>query len=412
MVIEAKLALRYLVSSRLQTVMLLAGVSIGVVVYTFIAALMNGLGLRLTHDVSGNVAHITLEPALRTPQQFMRPLAGRALFAVQPGHDVKAVIGDYQAVLKIAMSVPGVRAAVAEVVGNATLVRGAKDISVAVIGLAPRDADTIAPLSASMVRGTLDLSVGSVLVGSTLASDLAVDVGDRLILRASRVQAGGSSSMAEVVVHVRGIFTLGLQAMDERVAYLDLGHAKKLFAIPNGVSTIEVKVDDVWQAQSLGARLGRATQLKSSNWLDRNTSLQAGLRAQGTTSSLIKGFSLLTIAIGVASALYLSVSRRRSEIGILRSFGIRRRFIVETFVLQGLFIGVGGAVSGALLGYAFSKVLLAYSTHSVGAPVIPIDPSQGEYLRAIVLASIASALAAVLPAYAAARIDPLEAIQS
>ena len=66
MVFEAKLALRYLISSRLQTSLLVAGVAVGVLVFTFIAALMNGLGVRLTDDITGNVAHVTLEPEPRS----------------------------------------------------------------------------------------------------------------------------------------------------------------------------------------------------------------------------------------------------------------------------------------------------------------------------------------------------------
>ena len=101
---------------------------------------------------------------------------------------------------------------------------------------------------------------------------------------------------------VRGIFTLGVQAVDERVVYVDLASARKFFDVVEGVSLIELKVDDVWQAPLLAERLGRATGLKASNWLDRNARLQEGLRAQASTSNMIKAFSLLTIAIGVASA--------------------------------------------------------------------------------------------------------------
>jgi len=90
---------------------------------------------------------------------------------------------------------------------------------------------------------------------------------------------------------------------------------------------------------------------------------------------MIKGFSLLTIAIGVASALYLSVARRRSEIGILRSFGSGRGAIVRTFVLQGLVVGAFGSLIGVVLGFGFAHLLLAVSTKANGAPSIPIDPA-------------------------------------
>ena len=410
MVFEVKIAVRYLVSARLQSALLVSGVSVGVVVFTFIAALMNGLGVRLTDDITGNVAHVTLEPSLRVPRVFMAAPLGRALYAVQPGHDVKPVIRSYRSVLDVAARTPGVRVAVPEVFGNATLARGEKDVAVAVTGVEAKSAGEIAPLGESMVRGRLDLGVGNVVVGSRLASELGVDVGDRVILLAARTGAG--AGRAEATVVVRGIFTLGVQAIDERVVYIELTSAKKLFGVTDGVSMIELKVDDVWQAAALADRLGRATSLRASSWLDRNARLQEGLRAQASTATMIKAFSLLTIAIGVASALYLSVSRRRAEIGILRSFGIGRGAIVRTFVLQGLLIGTVGALVGACLGFGFAHLLRVVSMKATGAPSIPIDPGQGEYLGAILLAMACSAIAAVLPAWSASKIDPLEAIQS
>ena len=415
MIFEVKIAVRYLVSARLQSGLLVSGVAVGVVVFTFIAALMNGLSVRLTDDITGNVAHVTLEPALRVPSVFMAPPRGRALYAVQPGHDVKSVIRTYRSVLEVAARMNGVRVAVPEVLGNATLARGEKNVAVAVTGVEAKSANEIAPLSDSMVRGRLDLGVGNVVVGSRLASDLGVDVGDRLILLAARqgpIGAGAGGVRSKVTVIVSGIFTLGVQAVDERVVYMELTSAKKLFDVVDGVSIIELKVDDVWQAPALAERLGRATNLKASSWLDRNARLQEGLRAQASTATMIKAFSLLTIAIGVASALYLSVSRRRSEIGILRSFGIGRGAIVRTFVLQGLLIGTAGALVGAGLGFGFAQVLRVVSMKATGAPSIPIDPRQGEYLAAILLAMACSAIAAVLPAWSASKIDPLEAIQS
>jgi len=410
-VFEAKLALRYLISSRLQTSLLVAGVAVGVLVFTFIAALMNGLNVRLTDDITGNVAHVTLEPEPRVPRTFMPSPRGRALFAVQPGRDDAAEIRTYRSVLEVAARMPGVRVAVPQVLGNATLARGTKSVAVAVTGVAPEQAGTIAPIDRSLVRGRLDLGVGNVVIGSTLAQDLAVDVGDRLVLRAARSRAGAGAS-ADAIVTVRGIFTLGVQAVDERVMYLELTAARKLFDLAEGVSQIELKLDDIWQAEELSAGLARATGLKATSWLDRNARLQEGLRAQASTATMIKVFSLLTIAIGVASTLFLSVMRRRSEIGILRSFGIGRGAVVRTFVLQGVLIGIMGSVVGVALGFAFAHVLLAISMTATGAPSIPIDPARGEYLRAILLATAASAFAAILPAWSAAKTDPLEAIQS
>ncbi|MEY4582428.1 MAG: hypothetical protein RL701_7131 [Pseudomonadota bacterium] len=411
LIFETRIAVRYLVSSRLQSALLVFGVCVGVVVFTFMAALMNGLGARLTDDVTGNVAHVTLEPELRTPRTFMPASLGRALYAVQPGHEVKSVIRTYRAAVALAARLHGVRVVVPEVLGNATLTRGQKVVAVAVTGVEPKQAADIARLQQALVRGRLELGVGDMVIGSRLARELAVDVGDRMILQAAR-GSSGAPDKGQAVVTVRGIFSLGVQAIDERMTYVELGAAKKLFALDGGVSIIELKLDDVWQAPVLAERLARATHLKASSWLDRNARLQEGLRAQASSAALIKAFSLLTIAIGVASALFLSVSRRRSEIGILRSFGIGRGAIVRTFVLQGLLIGTVGGLVGVVLGFAFAHLLLVVSMKANGTPALPIDPNQGEYLRACALASVASALAALWPAWAASKTDPLEAIQS
>ncbi len=227
---ELKMALRYLLSSWRQSALLVSGVAVGVVVFTFMAALMNGLGVRLTDDITGNVAHVTLEPELRVPRTFMASPAGRALFAVQPGHDVRPVIRTYRNAVEIAARMRGVRVAVPEVVGNATLSRGAKEVAVAVTGVEPRSADEIAPLGRNIVLGRLDLGSGNVVIGSRLAADLGVDVGDRVILQASRSRGQAGTRTVDAVVVVRGIFTLGVLAIDERVAYLELAAAKRLLA--------------------------------------------------------------------------------------------------------------------------------------------------------------------------------------
>jgi lipoprotein-releasing system permease protein len=413
---ELKVASRYLWSTRLQSALLVSGVALGVVVFTFIAALINGLGKRLTDDVVGNVGHVTLEAPARLPSVFLPTKAARSLVAVQPGHDVTPQIRTYRPVLVQALAHDEVRVAVAQVVGNATLARGEKDIAVSVTGVAQQDAGEIAQLDGAMVRGRLDLGVGNLLIGVRLANELGVDVGDRVILRPGRAPSSrarvNSTRSDNLIFTIRGLFSLGVQALDERSAFMDLGIAQNVFGVPGGVTRIELKVADVWRAPRVAQALGRATGLKATHWLERNERLQEGLKSQQRTGTLIKAFSLMTIIIGVASALLLAVLRRRSEIGIMRSFGISRAAIVRVFVLQGLIVGAVGALAGATLGFAFCNFLFNATSRADGSPSIPIDPAQGEYARAWLLATAASGLAAILPARSAATIDPLKAIQS
>ena len=94
----------------------------------------------------------------------------------------------------------------------------------------------------------------------------------------------------------------------------------------------------------------------------------------------------------------------------MRSFGISRRFVASVFVLQGLLVGLLGGLVGALAGYGLCLWLFSVKQPD-GSPVLPIAPDQGGYLLVITLTVLGAVLAAVLPARAAASIDPLEAIQ-
>src|SRR5690606_26288986 len=114
--------------------------------------------------------------------------------------------------------------------------------------------------------------------------------------------------------------------------------------------------------------------------------------------------------IGIASALILSANRRRSEIGIMRAFGLSGRFVASVFVLQGLLVGFIGAAAGCLVGFGFCA-WLATLMRPDGSMMLPIAPSEGGYLMVMTLTTLGAALASVLPARAAARLDPLEAIQ-
>ena len=133
-----------------------------------------------------------------------------------------------------------------------------------------------------------------------------------------------------------------------------------------------------------------------------------GLVAQARSGDLIKGFALVTIVIGVASALLLSTYRRQSEIGIMRAMGATQRFVVFVFVIQGALIGLSGGLLGTALGYlSLLPFPLPEATSGGG---LPIDIRQGAYGAAILLTLIGAIVAAIWPAYAASRVDPVKVI--
>jgi lipoprotein-releasing system permease protein len=397
-----KVALRYLTANRLQSVLLIGGVAIAVTVFTFNAALINGLREFQIARVVGSSAHVTLAPTKRTPQVAPGANGAERLVASQRGLDRREQIRDWRGTEAIIDSLPGVAGVSYNVIGTALTSRGQQTLPVTLKGVEPQRLSAIAPIDAAVVEGETRLGLNDILIGRKLAQDLGIRVGQPIYMQ--------SDQGRERVLTVRGLYATGVDSLDSRLAYVHLDTARVLFDYPDGLTEIELKLTDIYAAPAIAQQLADATGLDVTPWTEKNQRLREALQGQRSSGDIIKFFTLLTIVIGVASALLLSTYRRRPEIGIMRSFGISQRFVSWVFVLQGAFIGIIGSVTGCLLGWGFSSLIAGVPRGASGSSPLPVDPALGEYQIALLLAAAASILAAILPARSASRVDPVEAI--
>lgn len=400
MLFALRVAMRYLTANRFQTGLLIGGVALSVIVFVFMTALIRGLALFLTAQTTGQIAHIILEP----PRRVAQVIDADDRFAAQPISTFqRQQIRNWQLIVNQAERINHVVAVVPEVTGNGFLVRGTAVAPIALQGVDPSQIDAIIPLSKSIIDGSADLSTGGLVIGAELAEDLGLRAGGPVLLRSDRG--------IDRLIPVTGIFRIGLSNVDRRVAYLSIAGARPLLALPNGVTSISIKLDDPSLAPSVAEQLKRQLPLKVTAWQENNRNLQTALESQGRTGNFIQAFAMIAIMISIASALLLTSVRRRGEIGIMRSFGISRGFVASVFVFQGIMIGLAGSAIGSALGYRLCLFLSEDLTGVDGGPLLPIAPAEGGYVLVIVLTVIGSALSAILPAQAAARLDPVEAIQ-
>lgn len=397
---EVKVALRYLAANRLQSALLVGGVAIAVTVFTFNAALINGLADFQIDRVVGNSANVLVEPEDRQARLVGGTQAVQSLVARQSATDRRAQIKQWRSVESIVQSIPGVSGISLNIVGTALATRGTQTLPVSIKGVEPHRLSAIAPIEESIVSGAPRLGLNDLIMGQRLADDLGLVVGQPVYLQ--------SDQGRERIFTVRALYSTGVDSLDGRLVYANLDTARVLFDLPQGLSEIEIKLADIYAARSIARQIADATGLEASAWMDRNQRLREALSGQKSSGNIIKMFTLLTIVIGVASAIMLTTYRRRPEIGIMRSFGIAEGFVLRVFLLQGAVIGILGAVLGSALGFGFSELVSAIPRPG-GGP-LPVDPLQGQYQAALWLAAIASVLAALLPARAASRIDPVEAI--
>src|SRR5690606_36793607 len=250
----------------------------------------------------------------------------------------------------------------------------------------------ITDIEGHLVDGSARLTNSSIIIGATLASDLGLRVGQVINLQSDR--------NVERALIIAGIFSVGVETLDARTAFVSLAAARSLFDLDQGVSRIEIKLDDLNAAESYARRIAAMTGLKATPWTENNAKLLDGLRAQRNYGDLIKAFSLITVVIGVTSALLLSTYRRRPEIRTIRAFGASRVFVVVVFVIQGILLGLIGGVLGAGMGYL---VMLPFPVpEQAQSGSLPTDVRQGDYLVAFLLTVLGAMVASILLPRAAA----------
>lgn len=120
---------------------------------------------------------------------------------------------------------------------------------------------------------------------------------------------------------------------------------------------------------------------------------------------IIGAFSLLVGGFGIANIMFVSVKERTTQIGIQKSLGAKRYFILIQFLFEAVFLSIIGGVVGLLLVYGLT--FLADSLFSFKLVLTITNISIGIFVSAII-----GLVSGFIPAYIASRLDPVEAMRS
>ncbi len=400
-------AARFLSEGRTQTALIVAGIAIGVAVIVFMSALLTGLQANFIRRVLTAQSHIQLLP----PKEVARVLT-RPSDPVAGVHEDAIVQAPLQRLKSIDQwqSVAAQIQALAEVVlvsptasGSALVIRGDANRAISLNGVDPSIYFRIVAVPEKIVRGSARLTNTDILIGTDLASDLGVSVGDKLRVSTAN---GGSNTLT-----VTGIFDLGNKGANQRTTYVALRTAQSLLGLVGGVSSIEVTVRDVYAAEMVARRITAATGVEADSWIATNAQFFTAVQAQKTSNTTIRFFVGLAVAFGIASVLVVSVVQKSREIGILRAMGISRGQVLRVFLLQGGLLGLLGSVVGCGIGVVALLAWQRYARNPDGTPFFPLDIEPGLFVASLVLATLTGLLAAFAPALRAARLDPVAAIR-
>lgn len=395
---EWTIATKFLREGRSQSALILIGIGVGVAVIVFITALITGLQANIIDRTLGTQPHIKLS-APDEENRILPPPDGSVQLVLESKRAQRLrSINNWLQLRDVLDALPEVTAVSPIISGPAFARRGAALQSVALVGIDRERYQRILPVHEDIIDGVFEVGAGKAVIGKQLAIELGIRVGDKLRLQTGQ---GGDS-----VLSVAGIFELGVRELDARYVYLDMSQAQSLLSLPGAATVIDMTVTDIFRADGTATRIRRLTGQKVESWMETNAQLLNALQSQSLSTRMISVFVALSVALGIASVLSVSVVQRTREIGILRAIGITRSQMLRVFLIQGALFGLVGSLLGGISGYALVWV---FNTFGPRLFVIPVDPNL--LLAATVLATLTGIISASIPARRAAHLDPVEAIR-
>ncbi|MCK6550810.1 ABC transporter permease [Myxococcota bacterium] len=404
MPIDVFLALKFLREGRLQSWLLVAGAAVGVTVVFFVTALISAVERTMVRQTLDVLPHVVVRRADETSRPLPVAPEGTVTFAQvdEPAKRLRS-IESWGAIVRELEAIDGVEAVSPTATGPALASRGRGTRGITILGVDPERFAKVIAITPRIRRGVMRVTGEDVLIGTKLADDLGVDVGDRI-----RISAAEDRQASFVVA---GVFDMGNSDVNRRWVVMALRTGQTLLDMPGGVSAIDVRTSDIWRADALADRAHAVTGLEAESWSRSNKQLMIAIQSQRGSTLTIKVFIMVAVAMGIASVLVVSVVQRAKQIGILRAMGMPRQLVLRIFLLQGTAMGTIGAVIGCALGSALSIASELMIRAPDGSALYPIELPLSLFAASGGVAMLTGLVGAVLPSRRAARLDPAVAIR-
>ncbi|RUM37688.1 MAG: lipoprotein-releasing ABC transporter permease subunit [Desulfobulbus sp.] len=405
MTFEWFVSLRYLRAKRKQkfisliSIISVLGVAVGVMALIVVLSVYTGFTEGLRDQIIGINAHVMV-------QRF------------------SGTIENSRVVIQKIEAVPGVAAATPVIYGQALVSSGAGSTGVSLRGIDPATAGRVIGVEKKMQDGSFqdigpaDGGLPAAILGIELAGQLRVGKGGKIRFVSPNGPLSPMGILPRVLTcRVAGIFETGMFEYDSGMAFVNLKTARTLTGLAHGVHGIEVRVNNIDDADSvaraIGKRLGREYSVR--DWMQINKNLFAALKLEKVGIFIALDLIILVAALNIISALVMVVMEKKRDIAILKSMGATSRSIIRIFFYQGMIIGLFGTVLGVLSGLGLCGLLRHYPIIELPRNVYPMStmPIKVVPIDVVVIAVSAvfiTLVATLYPSWQASRVRPAEAL--
>lgn len=378
-----KIAVRFLKSNKGQTVLIALGIAVGVSVQIFIGSLIQGLQRDLVDTTIGNSSQITIKSESNDTQ-----------------------ITDYKEKLKTIKNTDDrINNISVSADGPALTTDDDENYSLLIRGLNIDNADNIYDIKDRIYEGKKPQSEGEALIGKSLKEDLNLSLGDNINIVTN---SGKTKDMK-----ISGFFDLGVASINDSWMITTVETSQNLFDYDNSVTSIEMQVDEVFEADVIASKIeDNLKGVNITNWKAQNEQLLSGLNGQSVSSIMIQVFVMISVVLGIASVLAITVLQKSKQLGILKAMGIKDKTASLIFLFEGLILGVMGAILGVALGLLISFAFTKFALNPDGSPVIALYIAPVFITVSTFIAIAAALLASFIPARRSSKLSPIEVIRN
>lgn len=276
--------------------------------------------------------------------------------------------------------------------------------------------------------GTFDLAGDSALIGIDMAYNLGVGVGDDIFLYSPMNLVDKDEIYFPERLTVKGIFDSGQRDFDSGFVIVSLDVARDLLGMKSGVRSISLKCAEPQNVERFGGVLAQVRAkcpgFSVRTWQEVDRQLFSALAVEKNMMTLLLAFITVVAIFCVMNTLIVLTVQKSDEIGLLKALGFPSRKVMGVFVVHGWIQCVVGTLLGIGVAFLVLNNLqnLVEALHSVGVDVfpknvyglaqIPWRVTAGEVVQVAVLVVCFCSLASLLPAWVAARKDPVRSLRN
>lgn len=379
-----KISLRFLKSNKGQTMLIAIGIAIGISVQIFIGSLINGLQKSLINKTIGNSPQIKISSTTEDK-------------LIDDYYNIKSEISKINdKIINLTTTADGA----------ALIKKDDNTYSILIRGMDINDSDKIYNIKNRIYEGRETKNSYETIIGKDLQKELNLKLNDNIEI----ISNAGVSKYLEVV----GFYDLGVASLNKTWLITPLSTAQDIFSLGSSVTNIEMQTDDLFNADIIAGDISSyiGDNFKVSNWKDDNAELLSGLNGQSISSLMIQIFVLVSVVLGIASVLAITVLQKSKQIAILKAMGIKDKDASLIFLFEGLLLGIMGAVIGVTFGLLLSFMFSKFALNPDGTPIIQLYIDYKFIGISAIIAILSSTIAALIPARRSSKLNLLEVIKN